>query len=126
MENSAIIEKFLVERGLNEPKKTPTKETVLEDDELLAKIANIDPVALHALIEGRIDYNREELVMRAVPAEVFVLRQIMLELSEVMADHETYRIENERRIKERDAKAVTEPVVAQPIEDSSVSSESSV
>lgn len=127
MENSAIIEKFLVERGLNEPKKTPTKEAILADDELLAKIASIDPLALHALIQGRIDYNREELVMRAVPAEVFVLRQIMLELSEVMVDHETFRIENDRRVKDREAKS-TQPAPAEALqpEDSSVSNESSV
>lgn len=127
MENSAIVEKYLVERGLNEPKKTPTKTTILSDDELLAKIAGIDPIALRALIQGRIDDAREELVLHAVPAEVFVLRQNMAELAQVLDDHESYRLENDRRLKDRESKATQpEPEVALQPEDSSVSNKSSV
>lgn len=119
MENSTIVEKYLIERGLNEPKIAPTKELVLKDEELLQKIANINPEALKALIQGRIDEAREELVMRAVPAEVFVQRQIMIELAQVLEDHDIYIAENDRRTKAKDTIRTEQPIQATKIEDSS-------
>lgn len=124
MEANAILSKYLIGRGLKEPKIAPTQETILNDDELLGKVAIMDTTALRALIEARVDDNRDELVMEAMPEEVFVLRQVMVELTALLQDQEHYRAEFERRKKKREATPAIEVIL--PPEDSSVNVESSV
>lgn len=123
-ETNAILSEYLIRRGLKEPKLAPTRDVVLASDELLGKVAVMDTTALRALIEARVDDNRDELIMEAMPEEVFVLRQVMVELSALLQDQEYYRAEHERRKKKREATPAIEVIL--PQEDSSANSESSV
>ncbi len=121
MESNQILAKYLVERGVNEPKVMPTRDKILKDENLLAMVAGLNLEALKALVQARVDEAREELVMRAHPAEVFVLRQVMLELTAVLDDQASYAEEYTRRQQQKDQPA---PEVAPNPEDSSVNQSS--
>lgn len=98
---SELLEQYLLARGLYDPKIDPNK-ALLENDELLGKVANLwnnpdSKEALLAIVRIRLDVLREELLFKAVPQEVLVLRQALLEVAAIIPDFEKYAEEHKRR-----------------------------
>lgn len=111
MENSTLLEKYLIERGLFQPtdvvkaivsgqKEVPVGEEILNDDDLLGRVAGMyqtNRSALEAVVRARIYPLVVELVMRAYPQETIVLRQSILEVSAILDDFKKYSDEYNRR-----------------------------
>ena len=111
MENSTLLEKYLIERGLFQPtdvvkaivsgqKEVPVGEEILNNDDLLARVAGMyqtNRSALEAVVRARIYPLVVELVMRAYPQETIVLRQSILEVSAILDDFKKYSDEYNRR-----------------------------
>jgi hypothetical protein len=98
------FEEYLLERGLYEHTKDVGNE-ILENDELLHELADVwrgHRKAIELLLQARMQPIREELVMRALPVEVPVLRQNMLEVAAIADDLERYATEHERRTKAKE------------------------
>lgn len=110
-ENSTLLEKYLIERGLFQPtdvvkaimsgqKEVPVGEEILNDDDLLARVAGMyqtNRSALEAVVRARIYPLVMELVMRAYPQETIVLRQSILEIASILDDFKKYSDEYNRR-----------------------------
>lgn len=98
---SDLLEQYLFARGLVDPKLDPNK-AILENDELLGKIANAwnnkdFQDAMLAVIRVRLDAIREELLFKAIPQEVLVLRQSLIDVASIIPDFEKYAEEHKRR-----------------------------
>lgn len=76
---------------------------ILHDTEKLAKVAGLSNFkgALQDVIRVRCLKLQRILVMSAVPEEVVVLRQAIVELSKVLEDIDMYRKEYERRVPQK-------------------------
>jgi hypothetical protein len=102
MQDHNLLSAYMMKRGLNEPESQPMKEKILENEELVASIAGTwrtNKDAITAVVLARIMQNKQELVERAIPEEVLILRQIFMELEAVLKDFEDYALEQERREK---------------------------
>ncbi len=98
-DDKTLLYTQLTARGLVDTKRDFPKE-ILENEEVLAQIAGIFNTyekGLTALIQARIHEIKEELVMKATPAEVIVLRQCMLEVAQIFDDCKKYKIEYGKR-----------------------------
>lgn len=107
---SIKLETYLLNRELNAPNKDVGAE-ILADDQLLAEIAGIwrgHRKAIETLLQARIQPIREELVLKAYPAEVVVLRQAIVEIGALATDLETYAAEHERRTKAKEGQEPTD------------------
>ena len=105
-----LLTKYLLERGLFQPtdvvklvlgqKEVPIGDEILNNDDLLERVAGMyqsNEKALEAVIRARILPNIIELLLRARPEETIVLRQVILELVEVLNDFKKYSDEHTRR-----------------------------
>ena len=113
MDTSKLLEQYLFNRGLFTPAQigqsiTEGQETVggeiLSNDDLLAKVSNLwtsNKEAVTAVIKARILTNITELVLKAFPQETIVLRQVILELSQILNDFEKYSSEHLRRVEKK-------------------------
>lgn len=109
------VAEYLIGRALSAPKLDADK-AIVENDDILARIAGLDEEALAALIEARLQPIREELIAKATPPEVLVLRQALVEVSALLIDHEKYKQEYKRRAKdiEERKREVTPDTIAAP------------
>jgi hypothetical protein len=108
--DQAVLEKYLLNRGLFNPKETYKKissgkeiivgAAILEDEEMLGKVAALwenYPKAIEAVIKARIEPIIMDIVMNIIPQELTVQRQAMVELSALFGDFERYSQEHIRR-----------------------------
>ena len=114
MDTSKLLEQYLFNRGLFNPAKIGQniiegQESViggeiLSNDDLLAKVSNLwtsNKEAITAVVKERILANITELVLKAFPQETIVLRQVILELSQILNDFEKYSSEHLRRVEKK-------------------------
>ena len=114
MDTSKLLEQYLFNRGLFNPAKVGQniiegQESViggeiLSNDDLLAKVSNLwtsNKEAITAVVKERILANITELVLKAFPQETIVLRQVILELSQILNDFEKYSSEHLRRVEKK-------------------------
>src|SRR3990167_3453434 len=113
MDTSKLLEQYLFNRGLFIPAQIGQniiegQETVggeiLSNDDLLSKVSNLwtsHKEAVIAVIKARILTNITELVLKAFPQETIVLRQVILELSQILNDFEKYSNEHLRRVEKK-------------------------
>ena len=95
------LEQYLLERGINihESKLDPK---ITESDEKLANIAGTwasGNEEIKMVIRARMAQIRERIIVNALPVEVPVLRQALVELAGVIEDFEKYTAEFEERQK---------------------------
>lgn len=83
-------------------------------DEQLTRVTRISEEDLITLIQPRLDSIFDELVEKALPEEVLVLRQAIVEIGGLIDDHRAYRKEMERRKEEDDKKQTEENPTPQP------------
>jgi len=96
---SVSLEQYLYTRGLTEPDRD-LDTTILDTPELLAKAgaAWVDnKEAIQLVVRSKISKLREELELRAIPQEVPVLRQAIVELVGLLDDFQRYAEEHKRR-----------------------------
>ena len=114
MDTSKLLEQYLFNRGLFNPAKIGQniiegQESViggeiLSNDDLLEKVSNSwtsNKEAITAVIKARILSNIAELVLKSFPQETIVLRQVILELSQILNDFEKYSSEHLRRVEKK-------------------------
>ena len=114
MDTSKLLEQYLFNRGLFEPAKIGQNiiegqqeavgGEILSNDDLLSKVSNLwtsHKEAVIAVIKARILTNITELVLKAFPQETIVLRQVILELSQILNDFEKYSNEHLRRVEKK-------------------------
>ena len=114
MDTSKLLEQYLFNRGLFNPAKIGQniiegQESViggeiLSNDDLLEKVSNSwtsNKEAITAVVKERILANITELVLKAFPQETIVLRQVILELSQILNDFEKYSSEHLRRVEKK-------------------------
>lgn len=90
-DSSSELERYLYNRrvDINDGKK-PLE--ISENEALLAEVAGAwktDKNAIQAVVRARLDALREKLIFSALPQEVPVIRQAMVELAGVLEDFET-------------------------------------
>lgn len=76
------------------------RDAILEDNETLARVAGMwesNRSALEKVLKVRILDIAVNLLVSAKPEETIVLRQVMLELAEVLKDFEKYHTEFTKR-----------------------------
>jgi len=106
---------YLKKRGLQlEPMKIG-EERKLSDDQL-SQITSISEEALILLIQPRLDEIGDELIKNAIPEEVPVLRQAIVEIGGLIDDYRTYKQELSRR-KEQTPQKTEEPQTSPPVEE---------
>lgn len=94
------LEQYLLARGLSEPDRDLDTE-ILETPELLAKAAAAwvdSKEGIRLVVRSRLLKIRQELIFDAIPQEVPVLRQAVMELAGLLEDFERFAAENARRI----------------------------
>src|SRR3990167_5687826 len=114
MDTSKLLEQYLFNRGLFEPAKIGQNiiegqqevvgGEILSNDDLLSKVSNLwtsNKEAIIAVVKARILTNITELILKAFPQETIVLRQIILELSQILNDFEKYSNEHLRRVEKK-------------------------
>lgn len=96
------LEKYLLDRGLSEPDRELDRE-ILETPELLAKAATAwshGKEGILLVVRSRLMKIRQELLFKAVPQEVMVLRQALVEVASLLDDFERYSEANTRGIEQ--------------------------
>ena len=114
MDTSKLLEQYLFNRGLFEPAKIGQNiiegqqevvgGEILSNDDLLSKVSNLwtsNKEAIIAVVKARILTNITELMFKAFPQETIVLRQVILELSQMLNDFEKYSNEHLRRVEKK-------------------------
>ena len=114
MDTSKLLEQYLFNRGLFEPAKIGQNiiegqqevvgGEILSNDDLLSKVSNLwtsNKEAIIAVVKARILTNITELMFKAFPQETIVLRQVILELSQILNDFEKYSNEHLRRVEKK-------------------------
>ena len=114
MDTSKLLEQYLFNRGLFEPAKIGQNiiegqqevvgGEILSNDDLLSKVSNLwtsNKEAIIAVVKARILTNITELMFKAFPQETIVLRQVILELSQILNDFEKYSSEHLRRVEKK-------------------------
>lgn len=94
------LEQYLLSRELTEPDRDLDTE-ILDTPELLSKAAAAwldSKEGIRLVVRSRLMKVRQELIFTAIPQEVPVLRQALLELANLLDDFERYANENARRI----------------------------
>ena len=114
MDTSKLLEQYLFNRGLFNPAQIGQNiiegqegaigGEILSNDDLLEKVSNSwtsNKEAITAVIKARILSNITELILKAFPQETIVLRQVILELSQILNDFEKYSSEHLRRVEKK-------------------------
>ncbi len=113
------LSEYLKTRGLSyDP--LPIGEKRALTDEQVSKVGAISEEALIMLIQQRIDSVADELVHNAVPEEVVVLRQAIVELGGLVDDLRKIKRESDTRREEAEkAKQPeeTQPQTSPPVEE---------
>lgn len=107
MDNTDLLTTYVISRGLIEP-GVDAREAILSSAELLPQAAGLwrdKKSVVEAVLKARIYAIERELVQNAMPAEVIILRQAMIEVAMIGEDLEAYAQEYERRKKAADAPA---------------------
>src|SRR4051812_10146397 len=96
------LEHYLLDRELQEPDRDIDRE-ILETPDLLAKAATAwshGKEGIRLVVRSRLMKIRQELLFKAVPQEVMVLRQSLVELAALLDDFERYSNAHERGIEQ--------------------------
>ena len=114
MDTSKLLEQYLFNRGLFNPAQIGQNiiegqegaigGEILSNDDLWEKVSNSwtsNKEAITAVIKARILSNIAELVLKSFPQETIVLRQVILELSQILNDFEKYSSEHLRRVEKK-------------------------
>ena len=114
MDTSKLLEQYLFSRGLFVPAQIGQNildgqegvvgGEILNNDDLLEKVSNSwtsNKEAITAVIKARILSNITELILKSFPQETIVLRQVILELSQILNDFEKYSNEHLRRVEKK-------------------------
>ena len=113
------LSEYLKSRGLSyDP--LPIGEKRELTDEQVSKVGAISEEALTLLIQQRIDSVADELVMNAVPEEVVVLRQAIVELGGLVDDLRKIKKESDTRRELSDKSKEpeeTQPQTSPPVEE---------
>lgn len=122
-----LVTQLVLSRGLIRPNED-MEEVILSNDALLAELGGIwrgHKEAIIALIMARIEPIQQEMIGKATPAEVIILRQAIIEVALIGDDFERYAIEHEKRQKDRAEQgvSVTENTPQPPTEDNSAPAE---
>lgn len=100
---SDLINKYLLERGLWKPVSGISKgesNDILDDPDKLAQVAGLFETFAKPLawvLEEKIKKMALELIREAVPQEVIIIRQNMIEVSSIYDELEQYSIEYTKR-----------------------------
>lgn len=109
-----MLSEYLKKRGLNTD-PLPIGEERKLTDETLALVKGIQRNALIALIQPRVDEIRDYLIEKAIPEEVPVMRQALVEIGGIIDDFDRYNKEADVRRELRDEENKgTETEEAQP------------
>jgi hypothetical protein len=98
------LQAYLIERNLYEP-NVDVDALILDDEQLLHEIADLwrgHRKAIERLLQSRLQPIREEIVLKAHPAEVMPLRQSIVEVASIADMLERYAAEHERRTKAKE------------------------
>jgi len=102
-DSSSELERYLYNRGIEITGRQKPLE-ISEDAELLNAVAGAwtsDKEAIQAVVRARIDVLREKLICTALPQEVVVLRNAMVELAGILEDFENIHAEFSEREKNK-------------------------
>lgn len=96
------LEQYLYNRGLKLDASDvgSDKDIILDDNELLAQAAGLKQDSekiLTMIIQNRINKIGNELLLKAIPQEMTVLRQAIVEVAKILEDIEIYAIEYRKR-----------------------------
>lgn len=114
-----LIDKYLIDRGLWEPKsaiKEGEANVILDDPEKLALVAglfNTYGTALAWVLQEKIKVMALELIREARPPETIIIRQTMIDVSSIWDECEKYSLEYAKRQGEKEGNGEPTP----PIED---------
>lgn len=99
----STLSEYLRNRGLNLEPLTLEDDPILKNDDLVKEVAGLwqeHKGAIIAVIQGRANAIGKKILHEAVPEEVLVLRQALVELGAMVKDFEKYHAEQERRDKQ--------------------------
>lgn len=102
---------YLLRRGLFDPVKA-SKEEILDNEERLAKIAelfNTYKDALNDLLLARINGLRDQVYTEIAPHELIIYRQAMIEVATIFDDAMSFATEYNRRKEEKEGQATNVP-----------------
>jgi len=94
------LSEYLRTRGLNLDPQTVDEDLVLTEEGLTKEVSDIwlgHKNAVVAVIQARVNALARTLLTKALPEEVLVLRQSMVELGAIIGDFERYHAEAQRR-----------------------------
>lgn len=110
------LSEYLKKRGLSlEPMAIGEVRTLT--DEQLSKIVSIPEDALIALIQPRLDAIADNLIKDAIPEEVLVLRQAIVEIGGLIDDYRANKQELARRKEGQPQPEDTQPQTSPPVEE---------
>lgn len=104
------LEKYLFKRKLTEPDRDLDRE-ILETPDLLAKVHTAwdhGKEGIRLVVRSRLMRIRQELIFRALPQEMVVLRQALVELASLLDDFERYSEANKRGIEQQPTEVIEE------------------
>lgn len=102
-DSSSELEKYLYNRGIEISGRQKPLE-ISEDADLLTRVAGAwtsDKEAIQAVVRARIDVLREKIICTALPQEVVVIRDSMIELAGILEDFEKIHAEFTEREKNK-------------------------
>lgn len=112
------LSEYLRARGLNLDPITVDQDLVLSDDLLTKEIAELwgsRSNAIKAVLQARINAIAKEILEKAIPEEVSVLRQSLVEIGAIVNDFESYVAEQKRRdVKNSTSQDVPEETPTEP------------
>jgi len=116
------ISEYLRARGLTLQPLTKDAEidTVLNNEELLNGAVNAwnnYERAITAVVQSRVNSIAMELLTKASPEEVVVMRQSLVELGAILKDFQVYVAEANRRNSKKEIKEEAEPEISPPSEE---------
>lgn len=110
-----MLSDYLKKRGLQlEPLKIGENRGITEKE--LGLIGTISEEALLALLQPRVHSIMDELVVKAEPEEVLVLRQAIVEVGGIIDDYRAYKKEIERRKEIKETPQEPQPQTSPPEE----------
>lgn len=112
----STLSEYLKQRGLNLDPKPLGEALNLISEEDLTKICDLSEEALILLIQPRLDVIGKELLHDAIPEEVVVLRQAIVEIGGLIDDKRAYAKEMERRKTIKETNPETQPQTSPPVE----------
>lgn len=113
----STLSEYLRARGLNLDPTLIDQDLVLSDTLLTKEIAELwgsRSNAIKAVLQARINAIAKDILEKAIPEEVSVLRQSLVEIGAIVNDFESYVAEQKRRDVKSATQDVSEEIPTEP------------